>query len=124
MSLAAWMVLVAALLPIVAAGIGKWGAPGFDNHHPRQWMAGLTGWRARAMAAQSNSHEVFPPFAAAVIIAQIAGAPQVRLDTLAVTFIVLRLIYILCYLRDLATLRSVAWTAGLLCTVLIFLSAA
>ena len=68
-TLAYWCVLVAALLPIVCAGIAKWGTfgkprrdGGFDNENPRAWLARQTDWRARANAAQANSFEALPFF--------------------------------------------------------------
>jgi len=42
------LVLIAGLLPVVCAGIAKWGARTYDNHNPRAWMAQQDGYRARA----------------------------------------------------------------------------
>lgn len=53
-------VLIAGLLPIVCAGIAKWGVKNYDNHQPRSWLALQEGYRARANAAQENSFEAFP----------------------------------------------------------------
>ena len=60
-TIAYWCVLAAALLPIVCAGIAKYGmfatAPGkggYDNNNPRSWLARQTDWRGRANAAQAN----------------------------------------------------------------------
>ena len=119
-TLAYWCVLIAALLPIVCAGIAKWGTftkppqqGGFDNQHPRAWLASQTGWRARANAAQANSFEALPFFIGAVVIAHQLGAYQARLDVLAALFVVLRLVYILLYVANQASLRSVVWLLGL-----------
>lgn len=119
-TLAYWCVLIAALLPIVCAGIAKWGTftkspqeGGFDNQHPRAWLASQTDWRARANAAQANSFEALPFFIGAVVIAHQLGAYQARLDVLAVLFVVLRLVYILLYVANQASLRSVVWVLGL-----------
>lgn len=115
-TIAYWCVLVAALLPIVCAGIAKsgmFGKPrkegGYDNHDPRQWLARQTDWRARANAAQANSFEAFPFFAAAVIIAHQLGAHQARLDILAFVFVVLRIAYIMMYVSGQANVRSLVW---------------
>ncbi|MGS5087382.1 MAPEG family protein [Hydrogenophaga sp. A37] len=120
LTLAYWTVLVAALLPILCATLAKWGAlskprreGGYDNHHPRAWLAQQTDWRARANAAQANSFEALPFYIGAVIIAHQLGVFQTRLDLLAFLYIVLRLMYILFYLADMATFRSVVWTAAL-----------
>jgi uncharacterized MAPEG superfamily protein len=124
MTTASWCVLIAGLLPYVATLTAKIGTSGFDNRNPRDWLANQSGFRRRANAAQQNSFEAFPLFAAAVIIAQLAGAPQARIDMLAITFIVSRLLYIGFYLADLSTLRSLAWFGGIGSAVAIFLAAA
>lgn len=118
--MAYWAVLVAALLPIVCAGIAKWGAfgrsrrdGGYDNHDPRAWLARQSDWRARANGAQANSFEALPFFIGAVIIAHQGGAMQLRLDVLAFVWVVLRLTYILLYVADLATARSLVWMLAL-----------
>lgn len=120
LTLAYWTVLVAALLPIACAGLAKWGMfskprreGGYDNHNPRAWLAQQGDWRARANAAQANSFESLPFYIGAVIIAHQLGAFQTRLDLMAFLYIVLRLMYILFYLADMATLRSLVWTVAL-----------
>ena len=62
-TLAYWCVLVAALLPIICAGIAKSGMfskprreGGYDNLDPREWLARQTGWRARARAMLKKVH--------------------------------------------------------------------
>lgn len=119
-SLAHWCVLVAALLPILCAGIAKWGTfrtprsqGGYDNLDPRAWLARQTDWRARANAAQANSFEALPFFIGAVLIAHQLGAPQGLLDILAFLFVVLRVVYILLYVGGQASARSVVWTLAL-----------
>ncbi len=124
MTLAYACILVAALLPIVCAGIaksGKFGQPrsqgGYDNHDPRAWLARQTGHRARANAAQANSFEALPFFIGAVIVAHLTGGAQPLVDALAVAFIVLRVAYIVLYVADRDLLRSLVWVAGLGCCV-------
>ena len=115
-TIAYWCILVVALLPIVCAGIAKYGlmriAPekgGYDNNNPRAWLASQNDWRARANAAQANTFEAIPFFFAAVIIAHQLHASQGRLDLLAVLFVVLRIVYIALYVGDKANARSVVW---------------
>ena len=110
-------VLLAAIMPILCAGMAKssgFGKPvqegGYDNAMPRQWLAGQTGWRARANAAQANCFEALPFFIGAVALAQHAGADAVRLDMLALLFVGLRLVYVALYIADRANARSLAWT--------------
>jgi uncharacterized MAPEG superfamily protein len=120
MTIAFWCVLFMGLFPYVAAGIAKKGFEGYDNGMPRQWLAKQTGFRARANAAQANLFESLPFFFAAVIIASIANAPQNRIDLLAIGFVVARIAYLVCYVADWPTTRSVVWLAGLACVVSIF----
>jgi uncharacterized MAPEG superfamily protein len=119
MSLAYWCVLVAALHPYVFAGIAKWSFD-FDNRAPREYLSRVSGIRQRAHWVQLNAFESFPFFAAAVLIAHQTGAPQGRIDTLAVLFVVLRLLYGASYLADLAALRSVLWIAATAVCVALF----
>ena len=120
MTIAYWCVLFMGLFPYVAAGIAKKGFEGYDNGMPRQWLAKQTGFRARANAAQANLFESLPLFFAAVIIASIANAPQARVDLLAIGFVVARIAYLVCYVANWPTTRSIVWLAGLACVVAIF----
>ena len=127
MAIAESCLLVACLLPIACAGIAKWpgfGKPrregGFDNHNPRQWLAGVEGFQARANAAQSNSFEALPIFIAGILVAGHLRASQPVIDTLAVAFVAARVAYIGAYLADLASLRSGLWTIGLACCIAMF----
>lgn len=120
MTIAYWCVLFMGLLPIVAAGIAKKGFEGYDNGMPRQWLAQQTGFRARANAAQANLFESLPFFFAAVIIASITNAPQDRIDLLALGFVAARIAYLVCYVANWPTTRSIVWLAGIACVVAIF----
>ncbi|OSZ65999.1 MAPEG family protein [Hydrogenophaga sp. IBVHS2] len=126
LTVAYWAVLVAALLPIFCAGLAKWGmfkvspkAGGYDNNNPRAWLARQTDWRARANAAQANTFEALPFFFAAVIIAHQAGAYQMRLDVMAFLWVFLRVLYVLMYVADQATARSLVWLLALALNVAI-----
>ncbi|MCJ7798548.1 MAG: MAPEG family protein [Polaromonas sp.] len=123
-TVAYWCVLVAAFLPVVCAGIAKWGmmrtSPhegGYDNKNPRIWLAQQRAWRARANAAQANTFEALPFFFAAVIIAHQLQAGQARLDLLAMLFVVLRMAYVIMYVADLAKTRSAIWVLALLVNI-------
>ena len=102
-------VLVAGLLPIVCAGIAKWGAKDYDNHHPRAWMTAQTGRRARADAAQQNSFEAFPFFVGGVALALWSQADALEVALWAWLFVAMRVAYIYCYVTDRASLRSIVW---------------
>jgi uncharacterized MAPEG superfamily protein len=128
MTVAFWCVLVAIVLPIICAGIAKFSSGKFNgkhNHDPRHFLNSLEGLPARAHAAQLNSFEALPGFAAAVIIAHIAGNAQlVTIDVVAVLFITSRLLYIIFYLADWAALRSVAWMIGMGLIIGLFVASA
>ena len=121
MTIAFACVLFMGLLPYVAAGIAKKGFEGYDNSLPRQWLAMQTGFRARANAAQANLFESLPFFFAAVIIASIAKAPQERVDLLAIGFVIARMAYLICYVANWPTTRSIVWLLGIACVVAMFL---
>lgn len=127
LTLAYWAVLIAALLPLFAAWLAKTGTffkprreGGYDNHHPRAWLADQTGWRARANAAQANSFEQLPLFIGAVLIAHQLGGPQRLIDLLAVSYVVLRLAFIAAYVGDRSKLRSLLWGLALLANIALF----
>ena len=128
-TIAYWCVLVAAIMPVICAGIAKYGMMntprcdgGYDNNNPRKWLAKQTDWRARANAAQANTFEALPFFFAAVIIAHQLQARQTVLDILAFLFIVLRIAYVTMYVADMAKTRSSVWAAALLVNIMILFS--
>ena len=120
MTIAFACVLFMGLLPYVAAGIAKKGFENYDNSQPRAWLAQQSGFRARANAAQANLFESLPFFFAAVIIASLLHLPQSRLDLLALGFVVSRIAYLICYVANWPTARSIVWLCGITCVVTIF----
>jgi uncharacterized MAPEG superfamily protein len=127
-TLAYWCLLIAALLPLACAGIAKYGTfttprsqGGFDNHNPRAWLARQTDWRARANAAQANTFEALPFFFAAVIIAHVLGAGQTKIDILSFLWLLLRCLYVIAYVGDMAKARTGVWVAALLVNISILL---
>lgn len=126
MSIAIICVILAGFLPIIAAGIAKFGPTEnavyepYDNNQPREWLAKQTGLRARANAAQANTFESLPFFYVAIAIAMILQAPQARIDALAIAYLLARVAYIVCYVVDWANLRTLVWLIGFACTVILF----
>jgi len=122
MTIAYYCVIVAILLPTLTVGLAKFSSRFLpkDNHNPREFLAKLTGWRQRAVWAQENTFESIPAFMAAVIIAHQIGGDQQTIDTLAVSYIVLRIIYNVLYIADKALLRTLVWTAALACVLGLF----
>lgn len=97
---------------------------GYDNKHPRDQQARLTGWGRRALAAHQNSFEVFPVFAACVFVGQLShGDPRLS-GALAVLFVVSRLAYIGLYIGNLDRLRSLMWFVGIFSAMAIGLAGA
>ena len=123
MRLAIIVLLIAAVLPYVAVGMAKWTSR-FDNARPRDWLDAQTGWRKRAYWAHQNSFEAFAPFAAAVIVAMMAGVRGTWIDIAAVVFVLARIAYIACYVSDKPTLRSFVWFAGTFAWIALFILAA
>ncbi len=120
MSFAFAMILLAALAPYVTVGFAKGGASAYDNAAPRDWAARQDDWRARAIAAHQNHFEAFAPFAASVFAATLAGAEPMLIDALAASFVLLRVIYTVAYVKGAATLRSALWVLGFCCVVALF----
>nr|WP_315227078.1 MAPEG family protein [uncultured Limnohabitans sp.] len=123
MTMAFVAVLVAGVLPLVCAGIAKAGWKDYDNRDPRAWLAKQTGFRARANAAQANSFEAFPFFAAAVVLATFTQADATSVNLLAFIFVASRMAYIACYLADKASARSVFWAVGYGATIWLYVLA-
>ena len=130
MTIANWCVLAACALPVITVGLAKAAtaklarkAGGYDNNNPREWAKNLTGWQQRANAAQSNGFEALPLFIAAVLLAQQSHADQGRIDTLALIFIALRVLYVAAYLMNIGTMRTLIWTGGVAASVAIFIMA-
>ncbi|BEV70539.1 MAPEG family protein [Paludibacterium sp. THUN1379] len=123
MPFALWSILIAAVLPLIWAGVAKAGAP-YDNSRPREVLARASGHRQRANWAQQNAWEAFSPYAAAVIVAFVMKVPVARLDLLAGLFLLARVGHGLCYLRNLPTARSLCWLCGFACVVALFVLAA
>lgn len=94
---------------------------GYDNRHPRAQQAALEGWGARAIAAHHNGFEAFAPFAAAVLIAHVGGAPLEQASVLSILFLAARVAYIALYLANIHLLRSLVWTVGFGLTVALML---
>jgi uncharacterized MAPEG superfamily protein len=121
-----WCVLIAALLPYVWVAISKASGDRYDNRDPRGWMARQDNPRVhRANAAQLNSYEAFAPFAASVVLAQLAGVAADRIALLAILFVVFRILHGLIYIAGWQhAMRSLAWTAGFVCVAILFVQAA
>lgn len=126
MSTAYWCIVIAAFLPYVWTVTAKAsGDRRFDNRNPRAWLASQDNPRvARANAAQLNAFEAFAPFAAGVIVAQLAGVDPGLITLLALVFVACRLLHGLFYVFNLAALRSLVWAGGFACVLWLLVAAA
>ena len=104
---------------IVAAAQGKQ-PEGFDNKHPRDQQARLTGWGRRANAAHMNAFEAFAPFAAAVLVAHVTHADAKWSAILAIAHVAARVAYVGLYVGNVDRARSGVWMVGLAATIGLF----
>ncbi len=118
MSIALWCLFLAGLFhvfskaPLAHAQLKC--AGGYDNNSPREQQLALEGWGKRALAAHQNQIESFPIFAAGVLLTTTMGITSNAVDYLAIAYIVARVLYVFCYLKDISTLRSIVWSVGLI----------
>ena len=125
MTIAELCLLGAVLLTILSIMPAKFdGRRAYDNAKPRDPAFYTPGLRARSQGAHLNGYEAFPFFAAAVILAEMRAVPQGTVNALAVAFLAARIAYVLFYLTDRPTLRSVVWAVGVGCNLAIFFSPA
>lgn len=115
--------LALGLMPIVCAGVAKWGFKNYDNNNPRRWLQEQEGFRARANSAQANCFEAFPLFSVSVACAVYAGTSVQLVSAVTVIYLALRVLYVVLYLANLATMRTSVWCAALVCVLLNFYSA-
>ena len=116
---AAIIILYVSKVPLALA-MGKEGRKGYDNRHPRDQQARLTGWGGRALSAHLNGFEITPVFAAAVITAHLFQADPWWSALWAAIFVASRVFYVVFYLADINMLRSAIWVAGLVSCIALF----
>jgi uncharacterized MAPEG superfamily protein len=117
MSVIVMCLFIAALLPLlakapVAYAMHKLG--GYDNKHPRNQQAQLTGFGARALAAHQNSFESLIIFAPAALVALVTNHTGETVQYLAIIHVLARALYNLLYLLNYDLLRTLSWTIATL----------
>lgn len=123
---AIYAMMAACFLPFVWAMIAKWRG-GFvtkNNQNPRVFLAQTTGLASRANATQANSFESLPMFLVAVSMAIYCFVPQSAINSLAWLYVILRIGFGVCYLTNLATLRSLIWGLSMACIGILFILSA
>ncbi|WP_351123577.1 MAPEG family protein [Shewanella sp. T24-MNA-CIBAN-0130] len=108
--------LIAVLLPYaakvpLAMAMTKLGR--YDNNHPREQQAQLTGFGARALAGHQNAFESLIIFGIAVLTALVTNNVTDLVALLAIVHVVARLVYHVLYLLNFGTLRSLTWFVGI-----------
>lgn len=125
LAVAYWCVLIAALLPYLWVVVAKTRGERYNNHDPRGWLQRQDSRLVRqANGAHLNAFEAFAPFAAGVVMAQLAGVSPSTIASLSLTFIVLRVLHGVLYLADRPRLRSLAWALGYGCVLALLAQAA
>ena len=118
-------VLIAALLPYLWVTVSKASGQRYDNRDPRRWQEKQQSPRSqRAYNAQLNSFEAFAPFAASVVLAQLAGVLHAQIAALSLAFVALRVLHGIVYIAGRHYLRSLVWALGLACVIWLFVQAA
>jgi uncharacterized MAPEG superfamily protein len=121
MTVAEWCIFGAVILYLLTiAPFKATNARSFDNSKPRDPAFYDNPLRARALGAHLNGIETFPFFAAAVLLAEFRSAPQNLINELAVLFVIVRIAYVLTYIGNRPTLRSILWNIGFVINVAIF----
>ncbi|KAF1020194.1 MAG: hypothetical protein GAK29_03704 [Acinetobacter bereziniae] len=118
-----YLILIACLLPYVFTIIVKvsGGFSAADNQNPRDFLAKTTGLSARANAVQQNSFESLPLFIAAVLMAEYMVVSQHLIMMLGIAYIILHIIYGICYLANISALRSIIWFLSMACPIILLL---
>jgi len=124
MTIAYWCVFAAVLMPYWLTLFAKRRMPLRENKAPRLYKATLEGASQRAVWAEANHYESFPPFAAGVIIAHLTQGDQAWIDGLAMGYIASRLAYNVLYVIDRSTMRSLVWFCAYGCVLGLFIAAA
>lgn len=123
MSFPIWSILIMGLLPLFSVMPAKFTGR-YDNANPRDPEYWRIGFRLRARSAELNGYEAFPLYAAAVLVGLNYGGDMSWIESLCGLTIAMRIIYILCYWTDRASLRTLAWTVAFLATLGVFTSPA
>jgi uncharacterized MAPEG superfamily protein len=120
-----WCLLLVVLLPYFLSVAARSSVPRTTYvADPRAYSDTLEGWRRRAHMAHLNAFEAVPALLSGVVVAELAQAPRLHVDALAVAFVCARLAHAALYLTNRPTLRSYAWKLGMVCVIVMFVDAA
>ena len=113
-------IVVSVFIPLVCVGYAKCSKKGYNNSAPREFLSTLEGKAKRAYHAQNNFYETFPAFGIGVVAAHQMGGLQSTIDSLAVTYVVARILYAIFYINDKPNLRTFLWFIGFAATMGLF----
>jgi len=120
-TLAEWTIFAAVILYLATvAPVKAIGYKAFDNSNPRSPAFYKPGIATRALGAHLNGIETFPFFAVSVLLAEFRQLPQNWIDELAVAFVVIRLLFVVAYLTNRSTIRTLLWNLGFAVNAVIF----
>jgi uncharacterized MAPEG superfamily protein len=121
MTAAEWCVFGTLMLYLLTIAPIKWiGFRRFDNSKPRDPAFYHDALGGRALGGNHYGIEAFPFFAVAVLLAEFRAGPQRLINELAILFLIVRIAYVLTYLGDRPTLRSILWSIGFAINLAIF----
>jgi len=111
-------------MPYVASTIGGYyrlSQKGtYDIVNPRAQALQLEGAGARSQYLQANCWEALIFFSVAILATFLTGAANDSVGMLSISFLVIRCIYFIAYLTNMATLRLTAFTLGFFCCAGLF----
>jgi uncharacterized MAPEG superfamily protein len=121
MTIAEWCLFGAVMLYLLTLAPTKAMAPlEFDNANPRDPRFYEHPVRKRVLGAHNNGIETFPFFAVAVLLAEFRDAPQDWVDGLALAFLLTRMAFVVAYIANRSTLRTMLWNVAMAFNVGIF----
>ena len=94
-----------------------------DNRRPRRQWRQLKGRGARVLEAYIDAKEAFAPFAAAVLVADFAGAAGKRVDMLAMAWVIARVVHPAAHVAEADYLRAGLGLFSTVCVVGLFAAA-
>lgn len=106
------LTFIGALLPYLSkipVAIAMHRNDGYDNCHPRQQQAQLTGFGARALAAHQNAFEALIIFGIAMSTAIATNTTTEEVVYLAIAHIIARVFYSVMYYLNINIVRSILW---------------
>ncbi|MDF1688710.1 MAG: MAPEG family protein [Cycloclasticus sp.] len=113
-----------AFMPYLASSIGGYyriSQKGkYDLVNPREQAATLEGAGARSQYLHANCWEALGLFSAAVLAIFITGAISETAAMLSISFVVIRGVYFIAYLTNMAALRFSAFGLGFACCAGLF----